>query len=168
MERKLTWLAALLILSMLGVGAVHAQTLYKWIDKDGKVSYQPYLPPEGSGYRVEEKNLSKIKDLGASTPDAADKAPVVLYVVPKCASCDLARAYLQKRKVPFAEKNAENDTKVQEELKKKAGALSVPTVIVGEKVMKGYLESLLEGELDQAGYPKIAEGDDKKADAEPK
>ena len=31
--------------------------------------------------------------------------------------------------------------------------LSVPTILVGAKVMNGYLESLLAGELDQAGYP---------------
>ena len=40
-----------------------------------------------------------------------------------------------------------------EELKKKAGSLSVPTILVGEKVMQGFLESLLAGELDAAGYP---------------
>jgi hypothetical protein len=40
-----------------------------------------------------------------------------------------------------------------EELKKKAGSLSVPTILVGEKVMQGLLESLLAGELDAAGYP---------------
>jgi hypothetical protein len=34
----------------------------------------------------------------------------------------------------------------------------VPTVLVGSKVMNGYMESLLEGELDQAGYPRIGGG----------
>jgi hypothetical protein len=29
------------------------------------------------------------------------KYPVILYSVPVCGSCDLARAYLQKRKVTF-------------------------------------------------------------------
>ena len=27
--------------------------------------------------------------------------------------------------------------------------------MIGEKVMKGYVESVLEGELDEIGYPKI-------------
>ncbi len=78
----------------------------------------------------------------------------MLYIATKCDSCDLARAYLDKRKVPYTEKNVEGDLKLQEELKKKTGSLSVPTVLVGEKVMRGYLESLLEGELDAAGYAK--------------
>ena len=37
----------------------------------------------------------------------------------------------------------------------KTGSLTVPTIMVGEKVMKGYMQSLLAGELDAAGYPKI-------------
>jgi glutaredoxin len=72
-----------------------------------------------------------------------------------CGSCDLARIYLEKRKVPFTEKNIENNPELQQELKKKAGSLSAPTIMVGEKVMNGYLESLLGGELDAAGYPKF-------------
>ncbi len=44
-----------------------------------------------------------------------------------------------------------------------AHAGAVPTITVGSKVMRGYLESLLEGELDQAGYPRPEEPE--KADA---
>jgi glutaredoxin len=83
-----------------------------------------------------------------------------------CGSCDLARLYLEKRKVPFTEKNLDNNPETQQELKKKSGSLSAPTITIGEKVMNGYLESLLEGELDAAGYPKIGgaapTGDDDK------
>ena len=56
--------------------------------------------------------------------------------------------------MPYSEKNVEGDRKLQDELIKQSGGLAVPTITVGSKVMKGYLESLLEGELDQAGYPK--------------
>jgi hypothetical protein len=56
--------------------------------------------------------------------------------------------------VPFTEKNLENNPALQQELKKKTGSLSVPVITIGEKVMNGYLESLLGGELDAAGYPK--------------
>ena len=76
-----------------------------------------------------------------------------MYAVPKCLSCDMARTYLQRRKVPFTEKNVEGNRVLIEELKRKAGLLSVPTILVGEKVMQGFLESLLAGELDAAGYP---------------
>jgi glutaredoxin len=145
-------IVALLVLPW---GAATAQKTYKWIDSQGNVSYHDRAPPANSGYRVEEKQMgSKRERATDEAEDAAQKFPVVLYSVPKCSSCDAARAYLQKRKVPFSEKNVEKDVKLQDELKAKAGALSVPTILIGSKVMNGYLESLLEGELNQAGYSK--------------
>jgi len=131
-----------------------AQKLYKWVDQDGRVSYHDQPPPGGSGYRVEEKAMRVGEKSDSAGAAVAEKFPVVLYSAPKCASCDTARQYLQKRRVPFTDKNVEGDRKLQEELIKQAGGLSVPTITVGTKVMRGYLESLLEGELDAAGYPK--------------
>lgn len=145
---------AILIMALVaaGLSVAQAASLYKWVDSQGRVSYHDKPPPEGSDYRVEQKTLGS----GGSATDqqAQPDVPVILYSAPKCASCDLARIYLDKRKVPYTEKNVESDAKLQEELKQKAGSLSVPTIIVGTKVMSGYLESLLEGELDAAGYPK--------------
>jgi glutaredoxin len=135
---------------VLAMSAAQANKLYKWVDKDGRVSYHDRPPPD-SGYQVEEKSM---RSQGGEGETPANLPPVVLYSAPNCSSCDQARDYLKKRRVAFTEKNAIGDLKVQEELKKKAGALTVPVLLVGEKVMKGYLESILEGELDQAGYPK--------------
>lgn len=139
----------------LAVSTAQAEKLYKWIGKDGKVSYQDKPPPENSGV-VQEKDLSG-NARGTSdtdTSEAAQKFPVILYSTTKCSPCDQARAYLKKRKVPFAEKNVSNNQPLQKEMIEKMGELSVPTIMIGSKVMKGYIESLLEGELDQAGYPK--------------
>ena len=146
------WRLLLIVTSLLAVPLAHAGKLYKWIDKDGKVSYHDQ-PPASEGYRVEEKQLGD-RQRSAAAGEAAEKAPVVLYSAAKCSSCDMARAYLKTRGVPYTEKNVEGDRKLQDELIKQAGGLAVPTITVGGKVMKGYMESLLEGELDQAGYPK--------------
>ncbi len=150
---------ALLLLSlMIWLLPAQAGKLYKWVDRAGNVSYHDQPPPEGSGYRVEEKPIStgeKPKKKNDANAKVAEKFPVVLYSATKCDSCDLARAYLEKRKVPYTEKSVEGDLKLQGELKQKTGSLSVPTILVGEKVMRGYLESLLEGELDAAGYARL-------------
>lgn len=138
----------------LAMSVANADKLYKWVDKNGRVSYHDTPPPPDSEYRVEEKN---VRGRPRSEEAPVDRPAVVLFSAPNCAGCDQAREYLKKRQVTFTEKNATGDLKVQEELKKKAGAVTVPTLLVGEKVMKGYLESLLEGELDQAGYPRIAD-----------
>ena len=145
---------AIALLTVLGVSVAQGETLYKWIDKDGRVSYHDQ-PPADTSYRVEEKNLGGSRhneDDGLAK--VVEKYPVVLYSVPGCDSCDLARAYLQKRKVPFTEQNLNTSSEAQQEIKKKIGSLSAPTIMVGGKVMKGYVESLLAGELDDVGYPK--------------
>lgn len=143
-------------LAVAGLSAAQAEKLYKWVDSQGRISYHDQPPPEGAGYRVEEKNLKgEARIAPEKSQDVAAKFPVILYTAPQCASCDMARSYLDKRKVPFTEKMVEGDPGLQEELKKKSGSLSVPTITVGDKIMKGYLESLLEGELDAAGYPKM-------------
>jgi len=154
--RAYTWLIVLLALAAL---PAQADRLYKWVDKDGRVSYHDQPPPTDAGYRVEEKQLGskRYAPISSAASEAADKAPVVLYSAKKCASCDLARTYLQKRGVPFSEKNVEGDRKLQDELIKQSGGLSVPTITVGSKVMRGYLESVLEGELTDAGYPPLEE-----------
>ena len=143
--------------AVVSLSAAQAGTLYKWVDSQGRVSYHDQPPPEGSGYRVEEKNLGsgKKSEVDDTLEKIVEKYPVILYSVPVCGSCDLARAYLQKRKVPYNEQNLENNAELQQSLKKKIGSLSAPTIMIGEKVMKGYVESILEGELDTAGYPKI-------------
>ncbi|MCR4331461.1 MAG: glutaredoxin family protein [Sulfuricaulis sp.] len=143
-------------LMAIGIPAAQADTLYKWVDSQGRISYHDQPPPEGAGYRVEEKVLGTNKRKEDDTlAKVAEKFPVVLYSVPDCGSCDLARLYLQKRKVPFTEQNLNADPELQQTLKKKIGSLSAPTLMIGEKIMKGYVESVLEGELDGAGYPKI-------------
>ncbi len=149
----------LLVMALMAIGipAAQADTLYKWVDSQGRISYHDQPPPDGAGYRVEEKVLgtgNKHKE-DDTLAKVAEKFPVVLYSVPDCGSCDLARFYLQKRKVPFTEQNLNTNPELQQTLKKKIGSLSAPTIMIGEKVMKGYVESLLEGELDGVGYPKI-------------
>jgi glutaredoxin len=145
-----------LALMVIGLSVAHAEKLYKWTDSEGHVSYHDQPPPDSS-YRVEEKDLGNSKKPveDETLAKIVEKYPVVLYSVPVCGSCDLARAYLEKRKVPFTEQNLEGNGELQQKLKKKIGSLSAPTIMIGDKVMKGYVESVLEGELDDVGYPKL-------------
>lgn len=147
-----------LICTILSLPTAYGVKLYKWVDEDGNVTYHDRPPPE-AGYSVEQKNFRLRGQNGARSGSAASKAvdenPVVLYTAPKCTACDMARAYLDKRNVPFTDKNVSGDAEAIKELQDKSGALTVPTIMVGSKVMKGYMESLLEGELDAAGYPKL-------------
>jgi glutaredoxin len=151
------------LVTALAISPAFAGKLYKWVDEAGNVSYQDRPPPEGRG-SVEER---EVRESGATEGDpaaraAAARAPVTLYTVPGCSSCDAARAHLKQRGIPFREVSVSaGNVKAQQEMKQKVGELSVPTITVGTKVMKGFLASLLDGELDAAGYPKpgSAEGE---------
>ena len=149
------------------VYAANAGRLYKWVDKQGNVSYHDQAPPADSGYHAEEKRYQDgpPRDLNKL---AAEKNPVVLYSIPKCPVCDTARAYLSKNNVPFVEKNVEKDPELQKELKEKSGQLQVPTLLIGKTVFDGYVESILARELATAGY-QIADAkkeEEKKAEEE--
>lgn len=140
-----------IVLAALFAAGVAAQDgkLYKWVDENGNVTYQD-TPPPGSGGQVET-----IADPGTTT-DAGVEMPdvdVTFYAIEVCDACDLVRNLLQERSIPFQEKNAEGSREVQTELKKVAGALSVPVVQIGDQVLKGYNRDLLLNELEEAGFP---------------
>lgn len=150
----LRWFLAVAL--VMGCSVAQAQKVYRWVDKDGNVTYRD-RPPSEAGQQVEERKIRMPRDAAggaASGDDPATKAPVVLYTVPQCSSCDAARAHLEKRGIPFSEKNVDANRTAQDELRKRSGGLSVPTITVGDKVMKGYIDTLLDGELDAAGYAK--------------
>ena len=114
-------------------------------------------PPAGSNYRVEKK----IFKTGPGTDpqaqairEAALKHPVALYTAPVCASCDLARSYLQSKKIPFTEKDVKNNLQYNKELENLIGELAIPVITVGNKIIKGYVQDWLENELVTAGYLK--------------
>ncbi len=159
----------LLIVAALTVSTAQAEKLYKWVGKDGKVSYQDRPPPPDAG-TVQETDLSARRSAATAATDEASDAvqnfPVVLYTVSNCGTCDEARTYLKKRGVPFSEKNVGKNSALQKEMIEKVGQLSVPTIMVGSKVMSGYVQSLLAGELDQAGYPKAGKEEGEQADQE--
>lgn len=158
-------LGVILIALLCAAGALSANAgkLYKWVDKHGNVSYQDQPPPDDAPGRVEHRDIgdrTKINNSDDSS-SASVRFPVVLYSSTKCGPCDIARNYLNARKIPFTEKNAGSDLAIQDELRKKAGALVVPTISIGSKVITEYSQAWLDSELDQAGYPKKREAETK-------
>lgn len=138
--------------------AMGADTLYKWVDKDGNVTYQDQPPPGQSG-QVE----TIVEPTDAAADAAAPDVAVVLYSIKVCDACDLVRHILQQRGVPFQEKNAEGNADVQAELKKVAGVLSVPVVTIGDQVLTGYNKQLLLKDLADAGFTKDASANTEQA-----
>jgi len=151
--------AAVLLATFFAASIVSAQQLYRWTDEKGRVNVTDTPPPPSA------KDVKK--RAGARGPHTTESAgpepyalqvarqsfPVTLYTTPGCEACGEARKLLNARGIPFKEVSV-NDVKGLEELKKAVGSDSVPSLIVGDSVQKGFLEAAYHQLLDAAGYPK--------------
>ncbi|MEQ8663547.1 MAG: glutaredoxin family protein [Gammaproteobacteria bacterium] len=143
-----------LILLMALFAGAHARSVVECVDGDGNVSFRDSCPPGMT--KKGEKRLRGVGGSDADGPDLADIAaahPVTVYVVPQCDACDLVRNALSSRDIPHTVKDVQDDAAAQEELKGRSGGLTVPTTLVGERVLTGYSRDAIDGALRQAGYP---------------
>ena len=133
-----------------------ATSLYKWVDENGNVTYQDSPPP--NHVEFEETTIDRPAaplddETGQLIEEAALSNPVSLYSVPVCDSCDLVRMLLERHSIPFAEKNVRSNLAMQNELEEKSGALVVPTLIIGDKILDGFSRSAITSSLTEAGFP---------------
>jgi glutaredoxin len=88
---------------------------------------------------------------------SASLPPVKLYTNSECTElCAAARSLLAERKVPFKEVEVETAESL-DELQKVSGGMSVPVLLVGRTVQKGYEPATYQHLLDAAGFPKLGE-----------
>jgi glutaredoxin len=135
--------------------AAGAQTMYKWVDSQGRTHYTDTPPPASAKQKQEKK-------VGTAVPSAAmpytlrqavQTYPVTLYTTDCGEACDNARQLLAKRGIPHTVKNAQLSD-YQDELKKLVGAAEVPVLKVGGQTAKGFEASQWNILLDSAGYPR--------------
>jgi hypothetical protein len=145
------------LVAMSVVVSASAQGLYRWEDKNGRVTYSDTPPPKDAKTATQKKlgdNIIEQEKLPFATKAAQEKNPVTLYVTNCGEPCTAARALLSQRGIPFSEKNPAADAAAAAKLKEIAGGLDVPTMTVGSNAQKGFLESAWTAALDSAGYPK--------------
>jgi glutaredoxin len=150
-----TILHLLLVMFLMSVFQVQAAKLYKWVDEDGNVSYHAQPPRDDNKYKVEEKDFGRQLESSRKSGELKNrnrKFPITLYMMPKCATCDLVRQYLISKKLPNSELNVEGNTAMQAELKRVSGKLEVPVVTVGKGLVRGYSLEELNKQLIEAGY----------------
>jgi glutaredoxin len=154
--KKTLLIASMLVL--INVSAL-ADTLYRWVDSEGKVHYGDR--PEEDAAKVEQKkfvvpNVGDEDLFPYETRQARQNFPVTLFVQESCGDiCAQARAFLNKRGVPFDEKLLVTQEEV-ESFKKISGGNSIPTVAIGKTYLQGFEQGQWGNELDVAGYPKVA------------
>jgi glutaredoxin len=156
-------------LNMLGLGALialcftaaQAQTVYRIVGPDGKVSFSD-KPPSA------KDNASATNARGQSLPlgggnavlpyelrQVADRYPVTLYTSENCAPCSSGRSLLTSRGVPFSERTV-TTAEDGEALQRLTGESTLPFLMVGGQKIKGFSDSEWSQFLDAAGYPKTS------------
>jgi glutaredoxin len=154
---KSTQIALAFLAAALAASAAQAQTtVYKWTDKEGKVHFSDTLPD--SDVKATEKTMggggdAQDANLPAATQLAMQRNPVTLYTSPSCGdSCVSAKDLLEKRGVPYTERDPAKSAADQDALKRLAGGLYLPVLVIGSTPIKGYQEDDWNAALDSAGY----------------
>jgi glutaredoxin len=145
---------ALLILA----GPLEAAQLYRWVDDKGNVEWRD-TPPPSSARKVEQRkigaNTIETSELPYSLQQAVKNAPVTVWMTTSCGdSCSRARAHLNRRGVPHTERNPQAEMEAFKQAS--GGGMEVPLLLVGSRLVKGYLARDWDAALDAAGYPSTA------------
>lgn len=152
--KKILGFAVLLLLA----GEINADEYYRSIDATGKVHYGDKPLPDAA-------DIARLNSLSVPVPDeslpfatlrAREKFPVTLYGAESCGDvCKLARDYLNKRGIPYTEKNLVTVEEI-DAFKKASGGDHIPAITIGKSWLVRFSESLWSNALDTAGYPRTA------------
>lgn len=143
-------------LAAASLGAAAQSTLYRWVDKDGKVHFTD-TPPPADAKGATQKRFGQAADeqpLSFSLQAAMKRNPVMLWLGPNCEPCAQGRLLLSNRGVPFSERDVQANVETQEAFKAVSSDLSVPVLDVGGNRLRGFEEGQWNSALDAAGYPK--------------
>ncbi len=149
-------LAAALVFAIASTNA-NAGKLYKWVDKNGVVSYQDQPPPKNAKI-LSEKTVKSGSDSGASA-QATGLPKVRIYTVEDCATCEHFVTMMKKANVPHIELPLESDRDAQRKILAKTDSLSAPAIFIGDEIIQTNSGATLRKALTTAGY-KVEEEDD--------
>ncbi len=131
---------------------LHAQTVYRIVGTDGKVSFSDRADSKATnaqtGASVTQSNPALPYDL----QQVVGKYPVTLYTSNACSPCNAGRNLLMLRGVPFTERTistAEDSTALQQ----LSGNTTLPFATIGRQQLQGFSDTEWIQYLDAAGYP---------------
>ena len=155
--RFLTLNALIVLAGSLLSPVAQAQSVYRSVGADGKVTFSDQPPPPASNAKVSAANVSSTgAAASAGLPfelrQVATKYPVTLYTGDNCAPCGAGRSLLTSRGIPFTEKTVTTNEDAQT-LQRLSGDNSLPFMTIGSQQLKGFSDSEWTQFLNAAGYP---------------
>ena len=138
----------------------HAQTIYRIVGADGKVTFSDKPPASAdqgkiSGTGVGAAGAANAGGLPFELRQVVSKYPVTLYTGQDCAPCGAGRALLTGRGVPFSERTV-TTAEDAASLQRLSGETSLPVLTVGGQRLRGFSDLEWTQYLDAAGYPKTS------------
>ena len=134
---------------------LHAQQVYKSVDKQGRVTYSEVPPSAASGDKIVGDGAGG----GASNPalpyalqQVVSRYPVTLYTNADCGPCINGRLLLTQRGVPFTERTIASNEDI-EAYKRLNSDNTLPMLTIATQQIKGYEVGEWNKYLDAAGYP---------------
>jgi len=145
--------AVLLGVMLLLVPVSHAadEKVYKWTDDTGQVHYGSKPPGNGTQSRELALRIPTLSGEAEVTTTAGVGRGVTLYTTATCGYCKKAKAYLQKRAIPFIEYDVQKSVTGKLDYQRLKGR-GVPIILVGNQRMDGFSEPRLAAMLKKAGY----------------
>ncbi|MBI5919846.1 MAG: glutaredoxin family protein [Nitrosomonadales bacterium] len=146
-------------LAAFALSSAASAEFYRWVDSAGKVHYGDALPADAQRSEQKSPTASVVEgksDQSYATRRAHERYPVTLYVAENCVeACTQARNLLNKRGIPFSERRLVTPEEIAA-FKQESGGNGTPALAVGRKYLLGFQAGEWNGELDAAGYPKLA------------
>ena len=140
-----------LALCLLAAALVQAQTVYRIVGPDGRVTFSDKPPATADQGKVATTGVGAAAAAsGAALPfelrQVASRFPVTLY---------RGRSLLSNRGVPFSEYTVITNEDLAA-LQRLSGEASLPFLTIGGQRIKGYSETEWMQYLDAAGYPRTS------------
>lgn len=145
---------------VLAASGIQAQTIYRIVGADGKVTFSDKPPVSAEQGKVATTGVGA----AAANPSSGmpfelrqvvAKYPVVLYTSTACAPCDTGRNLLLTRGVPFSERTVATPED-RAYLQRLTGDNSLPYLTIGTQRIRGLSDQEWTQYLDAAGYPKTS------------
>lgn len=141
-------------------GIAMAQTIYRIVGPDGKVTFSDKPPTDatkGSTTTAAGRPVSSPGDavLPFELRQAVARYPVTLYAGAACAPCNSGRILLQSRGIPFNEYTV-STAEDAEALQRLSGAANLPFLTIGAQKIKGFSEAEWTQFLNAASYPAVS------------
>lgn len=142
-------------------GASQAQTVYRIVGPDGKVTFSDKPPANAEQGKVAATGIgasgaASLSALPYELRQVASRYPVTLYTSSDCSPCNSGRSLLTARGIPFSERTINRTTEDQAALTRIGGDDSLPLLTIGQQKLRGFSSGEWDQYLDVAGYPKTS------------